>query len=402
MIVTSGTSATAATTHAVHGRAGFKWLVMAATALLLAMVALVATPLGASAATQPPLGTATSFAVLAGSAITNTGPTEITGDLGLSPGSAVTGFPPGTVNGATHVDDAVAIQAKTDLATAYTNAAGQPCTSTLSGDLGGRTLVPGVYCFTSSAQLTGMLTLNGGGDPNAVFIFKIGSMLTTASSSRVALINGGPCGVYWQVGSSATLGTDTAFLGTLLVNTSITLNTRANILPGRALTQTGAVTLDSNLISRPPATCTTASNSSTTTLSSSVNPSASGTPVSFIATVASSGAGTPTGRVTIKEGSTNLGTAPLDSSGKAASTISGLAVGSHTITALYSGAPGFLPSDSPPLVQLVTPAPTPSPSPLPGPPNTGMPPDGMTSGTATTVVGVPNAGVPARQREALR
>ncbi|MFZ0217169.1 MAG: ice-binding family protein, partial [Candidatus Dormiibacterota bacterium] len=199
-----------------------RWLGILGSALLLG-VALASAPLTASAATQPPLGTATSFGVLAGSAVTNTGPTTITGDLGLSPGSSVTGFPPGAVNGATHFDDAVAVTAKTDLATAYTNAAGQPCTSTLTGDLGGRTLVPGVYCFTSSAQLTGTLTLNGGGDPNAVFIFKVGSMLTTASNSKVSIINGGPCGVFWQIGSSVTLGTGTDFVGTLLVNTSISL-----------------------------------------------------------------------------------------------------------------------------------------------------------------------------------
>jgi Ice-binding-like len=251
---------------------------MTCLAVVLVAAVLVSTSRGASAATQPPLGTDTSFAVLAGSAITNTGPSVVTGDLGLAPGSSVTGFPPGTVNGATHVDDAVAVQAKSDLVTASTAAAGQPCTSTLTGDLGGRTLTPGVYCYTSSAQLTGTLTLDGGGDPNAVFIFKVGSALTTASNSRVALINGGPCGVYWQVGSSATLGTGTTFVGTLLASISITLDTGAGILPGRALAQTGAVTLDTNQITRPPDTCTTASTSSTTTLTSSPNPSASGAP----------------------------------------------------------------------------------------------------------------------------
>lgn len=355
------------------------------TALILGL-ALASAPLSALAATQPPLGTATSFAVLAGSEVTNTGPTTITGDLGLSPGSSVTGFPPGGVNGATHIDDAVAVQAKTDLATAYTNAAGQPCTSTLSGDLGGRTLVPGVYCFTSSAQLTGTLTLNGGGDPNAVFIFKIGSALTTASNSSVSIIDGGPCGVYWQVGSSATLGTGTAFVGTMLVNTSITMNTGANILPGRALTQTGAVTLDSNLITRPPDTCTTASNSTTTTLTSSPNPSDSGAPVALTAAVTSPAGGTPTGSVTFQEGTTTLGTAPIDSSGNATLTTSALPPGSHTITAVYPGAPGFLPSASPPLVQIVNETPTPTPTPptqtpiaappgtTPGFPNTGFAP----------------------------
>lgn len=360
-----------------------RWLGILGSALLLG-VALASAPLTASAATQPPLGTATSFGVLAGSAVTNTGPTTITGDLGLSPGSSVTGFPPGAVNGATHVDDAVAVTAKTDLATAYTNAAGQPCTSTLTGDLGGRTLVPGVYCFTSSAQLTGTLTLNGGGDPNAVFIFKVGSMLTTASNSKVSIINGGPCGVFWQIGSSVTLGTGTDFVGTLLVNTSISLNTGANILPGRALAQTGAVTLDSNLITRPPDTCTTASNSTTTSLASSSNPSTSGAPVTLTATVAGVTGGTPTGSVTFEEGTTSLGTAPIGSGGHATITTSALASGRDSITAVYSGAPGFLPSASPPLVETVTPAPTPTATPAPASPPSG------------TAPGFPNTGAPPR------
>jgi hypothetical protein len=369
---------------------GLGLVTMVWIAVILVVTALVSTPRGASAATQPPLGTDTSFAVLAGSAITNTGPSVITGDLGLAPGSSVTGFPPGRVDGATHVDDAVAVQAKSDLVTASTTAAGQPCTSTLTGDLGGGTLTPGVYCFTSSAQLTGTLTLDGGGDPNAVFIFKVGSTLTTATGSKVALINGGPCGVYWQVGSSATLGTDTTFVGTLLVNTSITLNTRASILPGRALAQTGAVTLDSNRITRPPDTCTTASSSSTTVLTSSPNPSASGTPVVLSTTVTSSGAGTPTGTVTFEDASTVLGTAPLDSNGKATLTTAGLAAGTHTITAVYSGGPAVLPSISTPLVQTVTSAPPriPPTSAPPSVPHTGAEGDGPLFGSGLLLVGI--------------
>lgn len=316
---------------------------------------LFAAPLAVRAATTPPpLATARSFAILAGSAVTNTGPSAITGDLGLSPGSSVTGFPPGTVNGSIHVDDAVSVQAQSDLVTAYDSAASQPCASTLTGDLGGRTLTPGVYCFTSSAQLTGTLTVDGGGDPNAVFIFKIASALTTASSSRVDLVNGGPCGIFWQVGSSATLGTDTNFVGTLLVNTSITLNTRANILPGRALAATGAVTLDSNTITRPPDTCTVATSSTTTSLNSSPNPSLPGAPVVLGATVTSNIPGiAPPGTVIFKEGSTTLGQAPLDSSGNATLTLPALSAGTHVITATYLGAPRYLPSTSS-LVQTVT------------------------------------------------
>jgi uncharacterized repeat protein (TIGR01451 family) len=202
----------------------------------------------ASATAAPPLGTEQSFAVLGGSTVTNTGSSVITGNLGVSPGSAVTGFPPGTVTGGTiHAADAVVLQAQNDTTTAYNNLAGQVCTSDLTGqDLGGKTLVPGVYCFSSSAQLTGALTLNAGGDANAVWVFKTGSTLVTASNASVLLTNGGqPCNVFWQVGSSATLGTTTSFVGNILALTSVTLTTGANV-SGRVLARNGAVTLDTN------------------------------------------------------------------------------------------------------------------------------------------------------------
>jgi|ERR1700674_831333 len=190
-----------------------------------------------------------SFAVLGGSTVTNTNtPTTVNGNLGVSPGSAVTGFPPGIVTGGTiHAADAVAAQAQTDLTTTYNNLANQSCNTDLTGqDLGGKTLTPGVYCFSTSAQLTGTLTLNAQGDPNALFIFKIGSTLTTASASSVLLINGGsPCDVFWQLGSSATLGTGTALLGSIVALTSITLNTGASV-SGRVLARNGAVTLDNS------------------------------------------------------------------------------------------------------------------------------------------------------------
>ena len=196
------------------------------------------------------LGTAGSYAVLAGSTVTNTGSSVLTGNLGVSPGSAVTGFPPGIVNGGTtHAGDAAAAQAQLDLTTAYNTAVGLFPTSTLTGqDLGGLVLNPGVYFFSSSAQLTGQLTLNNNGNPNAVFVFQIGSTLTTASSSSVIFTNGPDKNVYWQVGSSATLGTTTKFQGNILALTSITLNTGASIGCGSALARNGAVTLDSNVI----------------------------------------------------------------------------------------------------------------------------------------------------------
>jgi Ice-binding-like len=226
--------------------------------LLVLTIAVIAGawPAAALAATQPRLGTALNFAVLAGSTITNTGPTVITGNLGLAPGSAVTGFPPGSVTGTQHIADAAAIQAKNDLVTAYTDAATSPSTANLTGqDLGGKNLTPGVYTFSSSAQLTGTLTLSG----NGVFIFQIGSTLTTGSNSVVLLSNGAQaCAVFWQVGSSATLGSATQFQGNLMALTSITMVTRANILTGRALARNGALTLDTNKITPPEGTCTVA------------------------------------------------------------------------------------------------------------------------------------------------
>ena len=206
-----------------------------------------------------PLGTAGSFAVLAGSTVTNTGPSVINGNLGVWPGTAVTGFPPGIVvlPGTIHSADAVAMQAQSDLTTAFNFAASESCGTNLTGqDLGGLTLTSGVYCFSSSAQLTGTLTLNAQGNPNAVFLFQTGSTLTTASNSSVVLINGGSANnIFFEIGSSATLGTGTAFNGNLLALTSITLNTSASIGCGRALASNGAVTLDSNSISTGGGSC---------------------------------------------------------------------------------------------------------------------------------------------------
>jgi hypothetical protein len=217
-------------------------LVAFATVLLLLVSA-------RPAAAQVTLGsTLAGFGVLGGSTVTNTGSSIVNGNLGISPGSSATGFPPGVVVGGTiHSNDATAIQAQNELTTAYNTVAGTPCTVDLSGqNLGGLTLTPGVYCFSSAAQLTGTLILNALGNPAAQFLFKIGSTLTAASTSTIVLINGATsCNIFWQVGSSATLGTNTVFAGNILALTSITLNTGATD-SGRTLARNGAVTLDTN------------------------------------------------------------------------------------------------------------------------------------------------------------
>lgn len=207
-----------------------------------------------AAASYPVLGTAGSFAVLGATTVTNTGLTTLRGNLGVSPGSSCTGFPspctdgPGTVIGTIYVADAVAAQAQADAASAYAFAAEQACTTTFPPitDIGGMTLTPGVYCFPSSAGVTGTLTLDAQGNSKAVFIFEIGSTLITASASKVVLINGAmPSSAFWQVGSSATLGTTTSFAGNIVALTSITATTAATSSSGLYALH-GAVTLDSN------------------------------------------------------------------------------------------------------------------------------------------------------------
>jgi len=205
-----------------------------------------------------PLNSSFSFAVLGASTVTNTGSSVVTGDLGLYPGTSLIGFPPGIVLGTEHITDVVALNAQNDLTIAYTTLFNLPCDVSLTGqDLGGMVLTTGVYCFATSAQLTGTLTLDAQGNNNAVFVFQIGTTLTTAFISSVSIINGGSdCNVYWQVGSSATIGIGTTFVGNILALTSITATTGANIR-GRLLARNGAVTLDSNTVSN--ALCNTCS-----------------------------------------------------------------------------------------------------------------------------------------------
>lgn len=206
--------------------------------------------LAGSSTSVPSLGAAATFAVLGASTVTNTGNSVLTGDLGVSPGSAITGFPPGTFSGTLHSADATAAQAQVDATAAYTNLAARPFDTDLTGqDLGGLTLNAGVYKFSSSAGMTGTLTLDAQGNANAVWIFQIGSTLTTASSAVVSIINGGTAGnVFWQVGSSATLGSSTTFKGNIIALASITMVTGSTMV-GSAIARTGAVTLDTNNVS---------------------------------------------------------------------------------------------------------------------------------------------------------
>jgi hypothetical protein len=197
------------------------------------------------------LGTSSTIAVLAGSSVTSTGATNITGDLALSPGTSVGGFPPGILNGTQHVNDNIATQAKLDLTAAYNDAAGRTATDivTLSGNIGGLTLTPGLYKSTSSLAISsGDLTFDAKGNADAVFIIQIASSLTTTSGRKVILSGGAVAShIFWQVGSSATFGTTSVFKGTVLAKQSITFDTGAT-LDGRALASTGAVVMAGNTI----------------------------------------------------------------------------------------------------------------------------------------------------------
>jgi hypothetical protein len=224
-------------------------------AIAISALIIGANSIAALASTAPGLGTAGTYAVLAGTTVTNTGNTVLTGNLGISPGSACTGFPapctgggPGVVNGGTiHAGDAAALQAQTDLTAAYGVAASSPCNSTSLAPWGGQTLTPGTYCQTTSPTISGNLVLSG----NGVFIFKSGSTLVTAPGATVSVINGAqPCNVFWQVSSSATLDTTTTFVGTIMALTSITINNGATI-QGRALARNGQVSLINDQITAP-------------------------------------------------------------------------------------------------------------------------------------------------------
>lgn len=248
-------------------------LAAAFVASSIGLTGLLIAPASATTPTTVNLYTAAPFAVLAGTTITNTGATTLSGDLGLTPGSAVTGSP--VVTGSTYIDDPVAVQAQSDLTTAYNDAAGRTATATVSALGGGQTLTSGVYHSGSGISLAGTLVLDGQNNPNSVFIFQAGSTLITASSSTVSLINGAQaCNVFWQVGSSATLGTGTTFAGTILALTSASIQTGSTVA-GRVLARNGQVSFDTNTVT-VPTTCLSPSATITTTTSASSGTGGSG------------------------------------------------------------------------------------------------------------------------------
>ena len=289
-------------THPLRARRAGLALAMGATFAAVAPGLAQAAPVN--------LGTTTPFVVLGGSTVTNTGPSVLNGELGVAPGTALPGFNTAVLNGAVHQNDAVAVQAQADLITAYDVAAGQPVPPandfTTAPELGNRTLQAGAYGFASSAQLTGPLTLDAAGDPNAQFIFEIGSTLTTAGASSVNLINGAsPCNVFWQVGSSATLGGTTAFQGNVLALTTITAGTGATVT-GRLLARNGAVNLDTNVLTAPgcPTPTTTPGDTGTTPGGTGTTPGGATSPSGAAAPgTVTAGTGTPSGRPTSAAGS---------------------------------------------------------------------------------------------------
>ncbi|WP_326829773.1 DUF4082 domain-containing protein [Streptosporangium sp. NBC_01810] len=327
------------------GRTVLKATVVAA----LAMGAVTGTPGSANAADRSTraidpvdIGSAASFGVLAGSSVGNSDSTTVTGDLGISPGNTLVGFPPGVVSGSTHLADATAAQAKADAVAAYNDIVGRAPTATVSPQLGGTTKGPGVYNSTSgNFSIDGTLTLDAQGDPGAVFIFK-STILTAASISNIALLRGAQAdNVFWQVGDTATLGTYCTFRGNILAQNSVGVNSGANVI-GRAFGL--GITVSIQGTNSLPHTRVTVPNDPPTTTNLTVSASSAwtGYPITLTAAVqAVSGSIVPAGEVVFKDGSTVLGSAWHDDQGPARITVSDLVGGEHQIIAVYLGGDTF-------------------------------------------------------------
>ena len=344
-----------------YSRFGRRPLLLAASisAVSVAIAMTGAAPADASAATPVVgLGTAAPYSVLGGQAVTNTGPTTLSGDLGVSPGTAITGFPPGIVGGSRHSADAAAGMAQADAAIAYNDAAGRASTQAVAGDLVGRTLNDGVYTSSGPLALSGTLTFDGQGDPSSVFIVQVASTLITATASHVLAINGAQaCHIFWQVGSSATLGTASTFQGTILASASVTVTTSAHV-KGRALARTGSVTLDNDVFTSPDCANTTppAAAAATTTVVNLPPSATSGTSVVIGGTVTGT-SGPITGTVGFYSNGVLIGTAPVNPSGHATITVpAGGLLTSGPVVAIYNGSPASAPSTSAPSTFVVTPA----------------------------------------------
>lgn len=335
-------------------------LLVSAAALAASGLLVTAGPASASAATPDVgLGTAAPYSVLGGQAVTNTGPSTLSGDLGVSPGTAVTGFPPGVVGGSRHSADAAAALAQSDVGIAYDDAAGRASTQAVAGDLVGRTLTDGVYTSSGPLALSGTVTFDGQGDPASVFVVQVASTLITASASHVEAVNGAQaCHIYWQVGSSATLGTASTFQGTILASASVSVTTSTHV-KGRALARTGAVTLDNNVFTSPDCANSTppAGVDTTSTVVSLPSSAVTGTPVTIVADVSTSGSGV-SGTVSFFDNGTLIGTAPVDLTGHASLTLpAGGSLGTGDVTATYGGSPSSAPSTSAPRHLVITPRP---------------------------------------------
>lgn len=369
--------------------------------VLTGTAALISVGSEAGAVTGPvDLGTAGAFAVLAGSTVTSTGPTVLRGDLGLSPGTSITGFPPGlVVGGTTHATDGVAAQAQSDASIAFTSAAGRPADTTITSDLAGQTLAPGVHTGGALA-LSGTLTLVGG--PTDVFVLRAASTLVTGSASRVLLLGGAsPCHVLWLVGSSATLGTGSALAGTVLAETSITAGT-ASVVEGRLLARNGAVTLQAAEVTTPtcPALVTatpTASPTVTTSPSATAAPTASAGPTATpgptssppVSSATPSTAPSSTAPPSPAPTSASPSTAPSSSGPSSGPTSPASSPVGPTATASASAAPD---SGAPRDGSVTPPVPAP-PRPAPGPrSDLDTPSGGTTTDTGTPVPGLPRTG----------